>query len=168
MASKKRTSTSKAVYDMLENSDSDTESLAELSDSDSWGSSSSNTESDFCDDPATDISGVRTWCSIECGTDHVAPPRIPFTRAPGIKVDVEDDNPLAYLQLFLTDEVIEKIVTETNRYQEQQAATPRRFSRSRKWEPVTKEDIWKFLGLKILQGVVGNPCRSCIGQPRNY
>ena len=102
---------------------------------------------------------VRTWCLSDYGTEHVAPPRFPFTGAPGIKVDV-DDNPLEYLQLFLTAEVIDKIVIETNRYQEQEAATPQRFSRRRKWEPVTSEDIWKFLGLIILQGVVGKPLQK--------
>lgn len=104
---------------------------------------------------------MRTRCSTDCGTGQAAPPRFPFTGAPGRKVDVEHNNPLAYLQLFLTDEVIGKIVMETNRYQEQQSATlHHKFSRSRKWEPVTKEDIWKFLGLIILQRVVGKPLQK--------
>ncbi|KAM5170545.1 piggyBac transposable element-derived protein 4-like [Mantella aurantiaca] len=116
--------------------------------------------SDDSDDSA-ELSDVRTWCSIDCGTDQAAPPRFPFTGAPGMKVDIEHDNPLAYLQLFLTDEVIEKIVTETNRYKEQQSATLyRKFSRIRKWEPVTKDDIWNFLGLIILQGVVKKPLQK--------
>uniref|UniRef100_A0A8C5P8P0 PiggyBac transposable element-derived protein domain-containing protein n=1 Tax=Leptobrachium leishanense TaxID=445787 RepID=A0A8C5P8P0_9ANUR len=63
-------------------------------------------------------------------------------------MDVELNNPLAYLRLFLTDAVIEKIVTETNRYQD------------RKWEPVTKDEIWKFLALIILQGVVAKPMQK--------
>ncbi|KAM5157498.1 piggyBac transposable element-derived protein 4-like [Mantella aurantiaca] len=121
----------------------------------------SSTESSDDSDDSAELSDVRTWCSIDCGTDQAAPPRFPFTGAPGMKVDVEHDNPLAYLQLFLTDEVIEKIVTETNRYKEQQSATlHRKFSRSRKWEPVTKNDIWNFLGLIILQGVVKKPLQK--------
>ncbi|KAM5158092.1 piggyBac transposable element-derived protein 4 [Mantella aurantiaca] len=150
----------------MNDSDSDAELLAELSDSESWVYSSSDTDtdtdltSDDSDDSA-ELSDVRTWCSIDCDTDQVAPPRFPFTGAPGMKVDVEPDNPLAYLQLFLTDEVIEKIVTETNRYKEQQSATLyRKFSRIRKWEPVTKDDIWNFLGLIILQGVVKKPLQK--------
>ncbi|KAM5180683.1 uncharacterized protein ACMZJ9_001207 [Mantella aurantiaca] len=116
--------------------------------------------SDDSDDFAK-LSDVRTWCSIDCGTDQAAPPRFPFTGGPGMKVDVEHNNPLAYLQLFLIDEVIEKIVKETNRYKEQQSATlHRKFSRSRKWEPVTKNDIWNFLGLIILQGVVKKPLQK--------
>ncbi|KAM9316130.1 piggyBac transposable element-derived protein 4-like [Gastrophryne carolinensis] len=113
------------------------------------------------DNSAPDLSDVRTWCPIDCGMDEVPPPRFPFTGSPGMKVDVEHNDPLAYLKLFLTDDVIEKIVTETNRYNEQQLATLRsKFSRNRKWEPVTKEDIWKFLGLILLTGVVGKPLQK--------
>ncbi|KAM5148797.1 piggyBac transposable element-derived protein 4-like [Mantella aurantiaca] len=50
---------------------------------------------------------------------------------------------------------------DSNRYKEQQSATlHRKFSRSRKWEPVTKNDIWNFLGLIILQGVVKKPLQK--------
>ncbi|KAM9319543.1 piggyBac transposable element-derived protein 4-like [Gastrophryne carolinensis] len=110
---------------------------------------------------APELSDVRTWCPIDCGMDEVPPPRFPFTGSPGMKVDVEHIDPLAYLKLFLTDDIIEKIVTETNRYNEQQSATLHsKFSRNRKWEPVTKEDIWKFLGLILLSGVVGKPLQK--------
>ncbi|KAM9305546.1 piggyBac transposable element-derived protein 4-like [Gastrophryne carolinensis] len=135
-----------------------------MSDSDSWQDSSSDSDTDQrseSDDSAPDLSDVRTWCPIDCGMDEVPPPRFPFTGSPGMKVDVEHNDPLAYLKLFLTDDVIEKIVTETNRYNEQQSATLRsKFSRNRKWEPVTKEDIWKFLGLILLTGVVGKPLQK--------
>ncbi|CAI9568701.1 unnamed protein product, partial [Staurois parvus] len=43
MVTKKRPFRSKAVLDQLENSDSKLEPLAELSDNDSWGNSSSDT-----------------------------------------------------------------------------------------------------------------------------
>ncbi|XP_072284739.1 piggyBac transposable element-derived protein 4-like [Pyxicephalus adspersus] len=78
-----------------------------------------------------------------------------------MKIEADCDDPLAYLKLFLTDEVIEKIVAETNRYAGQQQGAPHlRFARSRKWEPVTKDDIWLFLGLVILQGVMGKPVQK--------
>ncbi|KAM9324442.1 piggyBac transposable element-derived protein 4-like [Gastrophryne carolinensis] len=136
-----------------------------MNDIDSWQDSSSDSDTDHrsgdSDNSAPDLSDVRTWCPIDCGMDEVPPPRFPFTGSPGMKVDVEHNDPLAYLKLFLTDDVIEKIVTETNRYNEQQSATLRsKFSRNRKWEPVTKEDIWKFLGLILLTGVVGKPLQK--------
>ncbi|XP_068119862.1 piggyBac transposable element-derived protein 4-like [Hyperolius riggenbachi] len=64
-------------------------------------------------------------------------------------------------ELFFSDAVIDKIVVETNRYAAQEIAAPRGpFSRSRMWEPITKEDLWLFLGLIILQGVVGKPLQK--------
>ncbi|CAH2225175.1 Hypothetical predicted protein [Pelobates cultripes] len=156
---KKRPFRSKVVLEPLENSDRELESLAELSVRDSWENLSSETESDKSDDSATELSDVQTWCSIDCVTDQAAPPRSPFAGASSMKVDVEHNNPLAYLKLFLTDEVIEKIVTETNRYKEQQLATLHR-KNSRKCEPVTKDDIWTFLGLIVLHGVLGKPLQK--------
>ncbi|KAM9316409.1 piggyBac transposable element-derived protein 4-like [Gastrophryne carolinensis] len=136
-----------------------------MSDSDSWQDSSSDSDTDQrsgdSDDSAPELSDVRTWCPIDCGMDEVPPPRFPSTGSPGMKVDVEHNDPLAYLKLFLTDDIIEKIVTETNRYNKQQSATLHsKFSRNRKWEPVTKEDIWKFLGLILLSGVVRKPLQK--------
>ncbi|XP_068122086.1 piggyBac transposable element-derived protein 4-like [Hyperolius riggenbachi] len=155
----KRLCTQKAVLQQLENSDSDSEQLDE-SDSESWKSSSSDNDTDS-DDSLLDISNVRTWCPLDCSTPQAAPPRFPFIGAAGLKVDVDRDDPLAFLALFLTDDVIDKIVMETNTYAEQQLATPHlRLSRNRKWEPVTSDELWLFLGLIILQGVVGKPVQK--------
>lgn len=61
----------------------------------------------------------------------------------------------------MDDKVIEIIVTETNRYAAQcQDNRYRPFSRSRRWEPVTADDIWVFLGILILQGIVGKPVQK--------
>ena len=49
---------SKVVLDQLENSDNKLESLAELSDSDLWGNSSSNTESSDSNTSATEKMSV--------------------------------------------------------------------------------------------------------------
>ncbi|XP_068089543.1 piggyBac transposable element-derived protein 4-like [Hyperolius riggenbachi] len=163
MASKRLTS-EKAVLEQLEQletSDSDFES-PDLSDSVSFDSSSSDSESDADSDTSLlEVSDVRTWCPLDCSAPHPAPPRFPFTGDPGLKVDVDRDDPLAYLALFLTSEVIEKIVGETNRFAEQQLATTQmRQSRNRRWEPVTPDEMWLFLGLIILQGLVGKPVQK--------
>ncbi|XP_072283545.1 WD repeat-containing protein 25 isoform X1 [Pyxicephalus adspersus] len=161
MASKRRFSSTKVVFEQLENSDSDVESFVESSDSDSPGNLSSDGESEYSNESDLKVSYVQSWSSIDLDAAHEVPQRFPFTGEPGMKINAESDDPLSYLQLFLTDEVIEKIVAETNRYAEQQLTGPhRRFSRARKWEPVTKEDIWLFLGLVILQGVVGKPLQK--------
>lgn len=80
MASKMCHFSTKAVLDQINDSDSDLEVLAELSDSDSWGNPSSDTDIDQTrgdsDDSAPELSDVRTWCSIVCDTGQAAPPRL--------------------------------------------------------------------------------------------
>ncbi|KAM9308460.1 piggyBac transposable element-derived protein 4-like [Gastrophryne carolinensis] len=109
MASKRHFSISKAVLDQISDSGSDTEPLAEMSDSDSWQDSSSDSDTDQrsgdSDDSAPELSDVRTWCPIDCGMDEMT--------------------------------------------------SLKRLSRR-----VTKEDIWKFLGLILLSGVVGKPLQK--------
>ncbi|KAM9316535.1 piggyBac transposable element-derived protein 4-like [Gastrophryne carolinensis] len=75
MASKHHFSISKAVLDQISDSGSDTEPLAEMSDSDSWQDSSSDSDTDQrsgdSDDSAPELSDVRTWCPIDCGMDEM-------------------------------------------------------------------------------------------------
>ena len=80
----------------------------------------------------------------------------------------EKDDPLTYLRLFLDDSVIDIIVNETNRYAEQALTrtSHRRLSRTRHWEPVTRDDIWRFFGVLVLQGLVRKP-RQQWYWPRN-
>ena len=59
MATKKCPFTSKVVLDQLENSDNKLESLAELSDSDLWWDSLSNTESNDSDNSSTEQISTR-------------------------------------------------------------------------------------------------------------
>ena len=54
IATKKCPFMSKVVLDQLENSDNQLESLAELSDSDVWGNSSSNNRNNDSDNSATE------------------------------------------------------------------------------------------------------------------
>lgn len=54
--------------------------------------------------------------------------------------------------------MIDKIVLETNHYAEQtNASHTKPFSRVNKWDLVNSDDIWVFLGLMILQGILGKP-----------
>ncbi|XP_068107881.1 piggyBac transposable element-derived protein 4-like [Hyperolius riggenbachi] len=155
-SSKKRLS-DQALMDILE--DSDAESLAEWTDSEGPVDLSSGSESTSDSENENPVSDVSTWSEMECLT-QAPPPRFPFTGSPGQKREC-DHSPLAYLELFLSEEVIGMIVQETNRYAAQQLAAPlSMFSRSRRWEPVTSEDIWLFLSLVILQGVVGKPLQK--------
>ncbi|XP_068122125.1 piggyBac transposable element-derived protein 4-like [Hyperolius riggenbachi] len=160
MASSSRHLTAEALM-QLEDSDPDMPSLEDSSDSDAPGNLSSDSESDSDSISSdTEVSDARVWCPVNTTRAPPPPPRFPFTGEPGLKVACEHC-PLAYLQLFFSDAVIDKIVVETNRYAAQEIAAPRRpLSRTRMWEPITKEDLWWFLGLIILQGVVGKPLQK--------
>ena len=57
---------------------------------------------------------------------------------------------------FITNEIIDLIVRETNRYAEQYLQTYeiRRRSKFRQWKPTTNEEILKFFGIIIEMGLV--------------
>jgi hypothetical protein len=63
-------------------------------------------------------------------------------------------------QLFDTD-VVQKIVTETNRYAEQfknsRGSIFSKQSRVNEWQPVTAEEIYVVLALFMLMGIVQKP-----------
>jgi len=97
----------------------------------------------------------RVWCPVDGSSRTVPPSHFPFLGKPGLKDDVEHD-PLDYLRLFLDDNVIGIIVAETNRYAEQCSSNPSKArSRTNRWEPVTADDIWVFISLIILHGIIG-------------
>jgi len=116
--------------------------------------------SDAMESDSDDVDNVRVWCKVDPQQPSAAPPRFPFTGQPGLQVSVADsDDSLAYLRLFLDDDIMDMIVTETNRYAEQTMTRTvhRRLSRTRQWEPVTKDDIWVFFGILVLQSLIHKP-----------
>ena len=73
--------------------------------------------------------------------------------------DVTDmENCLEYFQLIITDEVLEIVVDETNRYANQffqsAGALPSQ-SRANNWKPLTLPELKVFLGLTLLTGMIG-------------
>ncbi len=68
-------------------------------------------------------------------------------------------NPIDCYRHFITDEVISLMVRETNRYVEQYLLThkPSKRSKNLQWEPITNEEMLKFLGIVIEMGLVQMP-----------
>jgi hypothetical protein len=68
---------------------------------------------------------------------------------------------LDYFKLYLTPNIVNLIVTETNRYADQYIQenmdTLRPHSTARKWQPTNSDEIMTFLGLLLLMGVVYKP-----------
>ena len=66
-------------------------------------------------------------------------------------------------KLFCTDEVIDLIVMETNRYFEDTAAEKpiTWLSKMNAWKPVTSKDIQQFFGILIMMGLNRQPTFEC-------
>ena len=70
-----------------------------------------------------------------------------------------DATPFSWYKLFLTDDIVELIATETYRNAEQTIASlvVRRSSRLKSWKPTNAEEIKKFLGLVLFMGLAKFP-----------
>jgi hypothetical protein len=68
---------------------------------------------------------------------------------------------MEYVYNYITPELIQIVVNQTNLYAQQQIATmPQpvtKHARSEQWKPVTLYDMKKFLGLRFLTGVIRKP-----------
>jgi hypothetical protein len=72
-------------------------------------------------------------------------------------------DPADYLELFIDDEVVELLVTETNRYAEEKIdemiaeGRMKRHSRAKKWKEVYGEEMKRFMGLMFITGIIKKP-----------
>lgn len=83
-----------------------------------------------------------------------------FSKNPGFKVEIPNNaTALQYLKLFITDEIIDLIVLETNRNADQVLSKLRltKSSRFSKWTPTDATEIKQFLGLLMWMGLVQMP-----------
>lgn len=85
-----------------------------------------------------------------------------YTGNAGIHVDTTDFELLDFFRLFIDDDLLNCFVIETNRYADQwKRDHPEEYSkkscRVRKWVPVAKDDMLKFIGLTLLMGLIKKP-----------
>lgn len=85
-----------------------------------------------------------------------------FTAQSGIQVNTDGFSMLDYYRLFFTDELVNSLVTETNRYADEQIRRNanrghRRRSRDHQWVPVTPEEMHCFFGITFLTGITKRP-----------
>jgi Transposase IS4 len=65
------------------------------------------------------------------------------------------NSPLEFLKTFLTDDIIDGILTETNLFASQIIEVkPTAF---RNFKDVTKDELWTFFALELLMGIVKKP-----------
>ncbi|XP_067125019.1 piggyBac transposable element-derived protein 4-like [Centruroides vittatus] len=98
------------------------------------------------------ISTARNWVDVDINNPSPPPPRFPFTGNPGCRFNINNVDPLAFFKLFFDLHLVNLIVSETNRYALQQPRSSRH-----QWEPVTVGEIYTFLAICILQGIVKKP-----------
>lgn len=136
---------SDSEYVNLEESGSDETDENNDSASDSDTSSESDSE--------TTLQNARMWCPLNVNIPNSAPPRYTFIGNSGCTFHVPDNNNvLFYFHQFFDDELLEILVTETNRYASQQPNTT-----NHTWQIVTKNEMFIFLAINILQGVIRKP-----------
>ena len=77
--------------------------------------------------------------------------------SPGCTFDMSGKSPVDFVQLFLTCTILENIVTETNRYADDniQSHNLPRNSRVHKWKPCNSDDIKRFIAIIIGMTVDG-------------
>ena len=98
---------------------------------------------------------VRQWVRPNLSSPH----NIPFTGQPGIQVNTEGFQPIDYFQLFLNDDMMNYLVTETNTFADQfmRDNNLRRRSRVHEWQPTNPREMKQFLGLTFLMGIIQKP-----------
>uniref|UniRef100_A0A8C5FSV4 PiggyBac transposable element-derived protein domain-containing protein n=1 Tax=Gadus morhua TaxID=8049 RepID=A0A8C5FSV4_GADMO len=136
--------------------------------SDEWLPSTGNSRASSPDaSPGRREGGKSRASSRGCGDDwHQAgwqPNNFPFTATPGPRraaAELDSDLPADFLMLFLTDELLQNIVDQTNLYASQYfEAHPDNlpYSRGHAWKPVSVPELKTFFGLSFLTGYIKKP-----------
>ena len=108
-------------------------------------------EDDDNDDGSSLASNRPLWSE---GT--TAAQNLPFTGKSGLLVEMDDTTPLDYLKLMVSDDMVDTLVTETNRYAQQTLRNKQLSPKSRfhRWVDVTGAEMWAFLGLIVSMGLI--------------
>ena len=122
------------------------------------GQNSSDDDDD--DDNSTINLNDCIWKAVE--KTYTPPVDINFSGPSGISSSVtlnKESLSIQFFALFLTDNIMQTMVTETNRYAEQVIAASEVKSKSRmkRWAATTMTETKKFLGLIFTTGIVKKP-----------
>ena len=103
--------------------------------------------------------GAQNAESTTWGHCTLLPTRFGFVGAEESNVNITESDPYAIYRNFLTDEILELVANETNRYAQQFISTHqlRRRSLMRKWKDTNAKEIEKFFGIIIIMGIVQFP-----------
>ena len=84
---------------------------------------------------------------------------IPFLKHQELLVEVSDNNPVDFFRMLLTDECLQQVCDETNRYAEHIFLSNAGATHSRifDWKILTPEELLVFLGLVLHMGHISLP-----------
>lgn len=156
-----------------EDSESDDDYVSENEDSESDGFESSEAETGGEDSNETGADNARngpppkrqrkrkaTAPNLHWVRPNLAPPPdIPFTGQSGVQVDTQGFEPIHYFTLFINDDLVNYLVTETNTFAEQfiRDNNLKRRSRAHEWYPTNPQEMKEFLGITFLMGIIQKP-----------
>ena len=129
-------------------------------------SSSGNKLTDDLSSPCSEDSddeemdrGAQNTESTTWGHCTLLPPRFGYVGANEPQVNIIESDPYAIYRNFLTDDILELVANETNRYAQQFISTHqlRRRSLMRKWKDTNAKEVKKFFGIIIIMGCVQLP-----------
>ena len=141
--------------------DSEEELLISESGSDSETEEIFSETSNEDDSENEDVVPFREFVEVDLNNLVPAPPRYPFTNTPGISIVFNKAEPdiLDYFEFFWNSEIMDLITLETNRYaiQSKPSGVLGKFSRWKDWQSTNNNELYVFLALHILQGIVCKP-----------
>lgn len=138
---------SEESYRPSDNEDSDSVSSLQTSDED---------EENGNEIPSVDTNSARTVTSDTWGPCTDLPDKHQFSGQSGLNINSLDlSRPFDIYKHFITDEILDVIVLETNRFAAQliQAKQLPRRSLLNKWTDTNRVEIEKFLGVLIIMGI---------------
>ncbi|CAI8058444.1 PiggyBac transposable element-derived protein 4, partial [Geodia barretti] len=105
----------------------------------------------------------RNWREIDPAADSEPAP-LPFAEPTGQQLPaMSSQTPADFFHLMFTDDLLDMIIEETNRYAQARIETleeegqlgPR--SRFNKWRPLTRSELWGFLAIILNMGIIHLP-----------
>ncbi|XP_077397623.1 heterogeneous nuclear ribonucleoprotein U-like protein 1 isoform X1 [Festucalex cinctus] len=121
----------------------------------------------YCARPVDSLNEESAWSSDykeDCNWHEAdwQPNKFSFTATPGPRstaAELDSNMPADFLELFLTDELLQQIADRTNLYAVQCFEDPSEKlpSRSHLWKPVTVSDLKTFFGLTFITSYVIKP-----------
>lgn len=157
--SSRANSDSDSDNDSCDNSAEVSETLTSESESSDEESNAGSENQKESDDERDDVPLIN-WRQIP-PNEPIDFSRFPFTGKPGITVPLDRKwSELDYVKLFLDNEIVDLIVTQTNYFAEQHIASKYATTAEKKkygWYPLTSDEFWAFFAILIYQSIISKP-----------